>query len=285
MAEEKQTAVSVKSNIGDQVIERVNNLVQVSGFSMPKGYQYVNAIKMALMKLETVKDKNGKSALEVCTTKSISQALFKMACMGLDLTKDQCWVSIWGNELIIAPEYFGNSMMVQRIYPNWEPIVRVVREGDVFETQIDPLTGKERVSKHETKLSNKDNDFVGAYMYLPSKDGTPNLYTMTKKQIMTAWSQSKNSQLSVHRKFDEKMVIKTMINTGCSPIIKSTPELQAPDIGLSKDENDKNILVANDNYNSEYTTFEEVNEDAVVIETVDTETGEVTNQTPNDDNF
>lgn len=254
MAENKQE-VAIRSNIGDQVIERVNSLVQVSGFSMPAGYQYVNAIKMALMKLETVKDKNGKGCLEVCTPKSISQSLFKMACQGLDLTKDQCWVSIMGNELVIAPEYFGNAMMLQRIYPSWEPIVRVVREGDIFETSIDPQTGKESVVKHETTLANKDNDFVGAYMYLPSKDGKPNLYVMTKKQIMTAWGQSRNTSLSVHKKFDEKMVIKTMINTGCTPLIKSTPELQVPDI--TQDSN-SNYTTDNVNNATDFHDYEEV---------------------------
>lgn len=299
MAENKQE-VAIRSNIGDQVIERVNSLVQVSGFSMPAGYQYVNAIKMALMKLETVKDKNGKGCLEVCTPKSISQALFKMACQGLDLTKDQCWVSIMGNELVIAPEYFGNAMMLQRIYPSWEPVVRVVRDGDNFETAIDPQTGKESVVKHETTLANKDNDFVGAYMYLPSKDGKPNLYVMTRKQIMAAWGQSRNTSLSVHKKFDEKMVIKTMINTGCTPVIKSTPELQVPDI--SDTNAISNYTSDKESANAAFEDYEEVvevvhdlpkaeqpkNKSKVKAEPeatpVDTETGEIFNGN-NDEEF
>jgi recombinational DNA repair protein RecT len=112
--------------------------------------------------------------------------------------------------------------MVKRIYPDWNPVPVVIREGDVFEYSIDPATGKKFVVKHEQKLENMDNGFVGGYMYLP--DGE--LYIMTKKQILTAWSKSSNREQTTHKQFDEKMVQKTLVNSGCNMIINSTPEYQ-----------------------------------------------------------
>ena len=44
MAENK---LQIKTNVGDQVIARVNNLCD-AGFNMPKDYNYVNAIKMSI---------------------------------------------------------------------------------------------------------------------------------------------------------------------------------------------------------------------------------------------
>ena len=47
--------IQVKTNVGDQVIARVNSLCE-AGFSMPKDYQFVNAIKMSVLKLQDLKD-------------------------------------------------------------------------------------------------------------------------------------------------------------------------------------------------------------------------------------
>ena len=41
-------------------------------------------------------------------------------------------------------------------------------------------------------------------MYLP----TGELFIMTKKQIMTAWSKSSSREQATHKQFDEKMVKK-----------------------------------------------------------------------------
>ncbi|MBQ2397370.1 MAG: hypothetical protein II304_10115, partial [Bacteroidales bacterium] len=53
---------------------------------MPKDYQFVNAIKMSMLKLQALKDKNGRSALEVCTQNSISTAL-SCVCQSPSCTK------------------------------------------------------------------------------------------------------------------------------------------------------------------------------------------------------
>lgn len=214
MANEMQ----VKKNVGDQVIERVNSLCE-AGFTMPADYSYVNAIKMSMLKLQELKDKNGRSALEVCTPASISTALFQMVTKGLNAALGQAYLLVRGDQLCLQESYFGKVLMVKRIYPDWNPVPVVIREDDVFAYEIDPTTGKKRILKHEQKLENMDKDFVGGYIYLPTGD----LYIMTRKQIMTAWSKSSSREQATHKAFSEKMVGKTLVNSGCNMIINSTP--------------------------------------------------------------
>lgn len=221
--------VQVKKNVGDAVVARVNSLCE-AGFTMPKDYNYVNAIKMSMLKLQELKDKNGNFALDVCTPTSIQTALFKMVALGLNAGLNQCFLLVRGNQLCLQESYFGKVLMVKRIYPNWNPVPVVIREGDVFEYAIDPATGKKHIVKHEQKLENMDKDFVGGYLYLPTGD----LFMLTKKQILTAWSKSSSREQAIHHQFSEKMVQKTLVNSGCNMIINSTPEYQ---IGMDEETN------------------------------------------------
>ena len=226
MAEQQTQAVAKLSNkeVGSAVTKRIETLCS-SGFTMPKDFNYTNAIQAAMLKLEEVKDMNGKPALDVCTPASVGQALFKMCIQGLDISLNQAYPIVRGNKLCIDPSYFGNTLRVKRIYPDWHPVPRVIRQGDVFEYETDPHTGLQKVLKHETKLENIDNDFVGGYIYLPQPNGERDLYIMTKKQILTAWSKSSSKQQATHKAFDEKMVKKTLVNSGCTMIINSTPSI------------------------------------------------------------
>lgn len=221
--------VQVKQNVGDQVIARVNSLCE-AGFTMPKDYSYVNAIKMSMLKLQDLKDKNGRPALQVCTPASVSAALFQMVTKGLNAALNQGYLLVRGDQLCFQESYFGKVLMVKRIYPNWHPVPVVIREGDVFEYEIDPTTGKKRILKHEQKLENIDNGFVGGYMYLPTGD----LFMLTKKQILTNWSKSSSREQAVHKAFDEKMVQKTLVHSGCNMIINATPEYQ---MGIDEETN------------------------------------------------
>lgn len=267
------TQIQVKTNVGDQVIARVNSLCE-AGFNMPRDYNFVNAIKMSMLKLQDLKDKNGRSALEICTPASIQTALFRMCCKGLNAALNQVYFIVRGNVLCDQDSYFGKVLMVKRIYPNWNPVPVVIREGDVFEYGIDAKTGKKFIVKHEQKLDNMDNGFVGGYMYLP--DGE--LYIMTKKQILTAWSKSSSKEQATHKQFDEKMVQKTLVNSGCNMIINSTPEYQ-----LALDE--ETVSIENKLPSTEsYDEFEEAEE--VATDATETNNENITAEpVPSDDDF
>ena len=214
----------LRTNVGDQVIARVEELNKV-GFVMPKDYLYVNAIKASMLVLQELKDKNQKPALEVCTPTSVASALFEMAIKGLDVSKKTAYFIVRGDKLCLHESYFGKALQVKRIYPNFDPHPVVIHEGDEFVYTIDPETGYKKLVKHEQKLENLDKDFVGAYMYIPTADGKQDLYIMSKRQIMQAWSKSSSREMSVHKSFSEKMCSKTLVNSACNMIINSTPDL------------------------------------------------------------
>lgn len=241
MSENKTTAVAVKSNdFGSQVIQRVDDLCKV-GFTLPKDYNHVNAIKASVLVLSELKDRNGRPFDEVCTPQSIQKALFSMATKGLDVSRNQAYYIVRGNQLCLHESYFGKVARVKRVYPDFDPTPRVIYQGDVFEYTTDVKTGRMQLVKHEQNIENLDKDFIGAYMYLPCPDGGQKLYIMTKKQIVTAWMKSSNKSMTVQHEFREKMIGKTIINSGCTMIINATPELFENNIQVSEGENDAEI--------------------------------------------
>ena len=242
MAEKTSTAVAVKSNdFGSQVIQRVDDLCKV-GFTLPKEYNHVNAIKASVLVLSELKDRNGRPFNEVCTPQSIQKALFSMATKGLDVSRNQAYYIVKGNQLCLHESYFGKVARVKRVYPDFDPTPRVVYQGDVFEYTTDVKTGRMQLVKHEQKIENLDKDFVGAYMYLPCPDGGQKLYIMTKKAIMQAWMKSSNKSMTVQHEFREKMIGKTIINSGCTMIINATPELFESNIQVNENGNDDDIV-------------------------------------------
>lgn len=223
----QQKAVAVRNDIGDSVIARINELAN-NGLVMPKDFSATMAIKMTMIKLSELKDKNGKPALEVCTKESIANALFRMCLKGLNCGLDQCYATVKGDQLCIDPSYYGKVLMVKRFFPSWNPKAHVIRDGDTFDFETDKDTGLNKLIVHKTKLENMDKDFIGAYIYMPTEGGELDLYIMTAKQIRAAWAKSPTQQ-GTHKAFDEKMVSKTIINSACNMIINSTPGINAGD--------------------------------------------------------
>lgn len=239
---EQTKAVAVKSNdFGSQVIQRVDDLCKV-GFTLPKDYNHVNAIKASVLVLSELKDRNGRPFNEVCTPQSIQKALFSMATKGLDVSRNQAYYIVRGNQLCLHESYFGKVARVKRVYPDFDPTPRVIYQDDVFEYTTDVKTGRMQLVKHEQKIENLDKDFVGAYMYLPCPDGGQKLYIMTKKAILQAWMKSSNKSMTVQHEFREKMIGKTIINSGCTMIINATPELFESNIQVNENGSDDDIV-------------------------------------------
>lgn len=217
MSEAKKTT----SNVGTLVLNRVDEMCKI-GFTMPKDYNYVNAVKATMLKLQEVKDKNGKPALEVCTPSSIQSALFSMVVKGLDVSKNQAYLVCYGQQLQLQESYFGKVLQVKRIFPEWEPRPNIVHEGDTFKYAVNPETGRRELVEHTQSLENLDKPIVGGYIYLPCADGGKDLYCMTIKQIMASWSKSRSGGATA-KQFPEKMAMKTLVNSGCTMVINSTP--------------------------------------------------------------
>lgn len=267
MSETKKTS----SNVGQLVLSRVDEMCKI-GFTMPKDYNYVNAVKATMLKLQEVKDKNGKPALEVCTPASVQSALFKMVCTGLDVSKNQAYLVCYGDQLQLQESYFGKVLQVKRIFPEWEPRPNIVHTDDTFKYTVNPETGRKELVEHTQSLENLDKPIVGGYIYLPCADGGKDLYIMTIKQIMAAWSKSRSGGATA-KQFPEKMAMKTLVNSGCTMVINSTPS-QSSFADNSDDPNAPEPAQEFD-YAEEVV---EVHELPDAPQDVDTETGEIKNE-------
>lgn len=267
MAEAKKTT----SNVGTLVLNRVDEMCKV-GFTMPKDYNYVNAVKATMLKLQEVKDKNGKPALEVCTPSSIQSALFSMVVKGLDVSKNQAYLVCYGQQLQLQESYFGKVLQVKRIFPEWEPRPNIVHEGDTFKYAVNPETGRKELVEHTQSLENLDKPIVGGYIYLPCADGGKDLYCMTIKQIMASWSKSRSGGATA-KQFPEKMAMKTLVNSGCTMVINSTPSQS----NIADNSDDPNAPEPTQEY-ADAEEVVEVHELPDAPQDVDTETGEIKNE-------
>ena len=264
MSETKKTS----SNVGQLVLSRVEAMCQV-GFTMPKDYNYVNAVKATMLKLQEVKDKNGKSALEVCTPSSIQSALFSMVVKGLDVSKNQAYLVVYNDKLQLQESYFGKVLQVKRIFPEWEPRPNIVHADDTFKYTVNPETGRRELVEHTQSLENLDKPIVGGYIYLPCADGGKDLYCMTIKQIMASWSKSRSGGATA-KQFPEKMAMKTLVNSGCTMVINSTPSQS----NIADNSDDPNAPEPVPEY-ADAEEIVEVHELPDAPQYVDTETGEI----------
>ena len=267
MAETKKTT----SNVGTLVLNRVDEMCKV-GFTMPKDYNYVNAVKATMLKLQEVKDKNGKPALEVCTPSSIQSALFEMVVKGLDVSKNQAYLVVYNDKLQLQESYFGKVLQVKRIFPEWEPRPNIVHEGDTFKYTVNPETGRRELVEHTQSLENLDKPIVGGYIYLPCADGGKDLYVMTAKQIAAAWAKSRTGG-GTAKQFPEKMAMKTLVNSGCTMVINSTPSQS----NIADNSDDPNAPESSQEY-ADAEEVVEVSELPDAPQDVDTETGEIKNE-------
>ena len=264
MAEAKKTT----SNVGTLVLNRVDEMCKV-GFTMPKDYNYVNAVKATMLKLQEVKDKNGKPALEVCTPASIQSALFSMVVKGLDVSKNQAYLVVYNDKLQLQESYFGKVLQVKRIFPEWEPRPNIVHADDTFKYAVNPETGRRELVEHTQSLENLDKPIIGGYSYLPCADGGKDLYCMTYKQIVASWSKSRSGGATA-KQFPEKMAMKTLVNSGCNIIINSTPSQS----NIADNSDDPNAPETEPEY-ADAEEVVEVKELPDAPQYVDTETGEI----------
>lgn len=267
MAEAKKTT----SNVGTLVLNRVDEMCKV-GFTMPKDYNYVNAVKATMLKLQEVKDKNGKPALEVCTPASIQSALFSMVVKGLDVSKNQAYLVVYNDKLQLQESYFGKVLQVKRIFPEWEPRPNIVHADDTFKYSVNPETGRKELIEHTQSLENLDKPIVGGYIYLPCADGGKDLYCMTYKQIVAAWNKSRSGGATA-KQFPEKMAMKTLVNSGCTMVINSTPSQSS----FADNSDDPNAPEPVPEY-AEAEEIVEVHELPDAPQDVDAETGEIKNE-------
>lgn len=219
MSTGNQVAI-IQKDITDDVNRSLTRL-QEDGLILPPNYNASNALKSAFFKLQEVQDKNGKPALEVCTRESVANALLDMVVQGLSPAKTQCYFIVYGSKLQLNRSYFGTQAVLKRLSNVKDIWANVIYKGDVFEYEV--AGGREKLVKHETNFSNRDNEILGVYAIVKSAEDEDILTIMTKKEIDASWSQSKTSQ-AVHKKFPQEMAKRTVINRAAKAYINTSDD-------------------------------------------------------------
>ena len=155
MYQQKQTQGPVNvRELSDQVAGRLEDLKD-EGLALPTNYSAQNALKAAYLRLQGVKDRQGRPALTVCSQSSIANALLDMAIQGLSPAKNQCYFIVYGNELQMQRSYFGTIAALKRLASIEDIDAQVVHRGDKFEIGADEI-GHIVVTKFEPSFTNLD---------------------------------------------------------------------------------------------------------------------------------
>lgn len=218
--EVKNAVATIQKDITDEVNTKLA-VLQKDGLVLPPNYSPSNALKSAFFKLQEVKDRNNKPALEVCTKSSIANALLDMTVQGLNPSKTQCYFIVYGSELQLNRSYFGTQTVMKRLSTVKDVYANVIYQDDKF--VYENRKGRDYLVSHETCLENRDKEIIGAYAIVETSDGDMPMTVMSRKEIETSWSQSKTGG-AVHKKFPQEMAKRTVINRAAKTYVNTSDD-------------------------------------------------------------
>lgn len=232
MADKKELAV-LADNIVNSVTKKVEGL-EKAGMQFAPDFNPINALRASMLILQDMKDKNGKLVLESCSSGSIARALFNMLSKSLDASKGQMYFIPYGDNLTAQESYFGSVTRAKRAVPGYVPIVKIIREGDVFVMENDVETGETKVVKHDTSFENLDKPITGAYTWAYYPNGQKDLVVMTMASIQKSWAKSSNGG-AVSKQFPEEMVKRTLLRKACKMMVNTDISNASPISSLEED--------------------------------------------------
>lgn len=207
-ATQKYITTDVLNNI---MSKGVNGEIQ-----FPPNYAVQNAVTAAALILNDTKDKNGKSALEVCTKASVASAILDMVVQGLNPMKNQGYFIPYGNQLQFQRSYLGTIAITKRI-----PGVKDVKgyalyKNDILKLKLDFATGGQMIEEYTPATEHKEADLIGAFAIIVGEKGILHVEKMDMDQIKKSWNQGQMKGNSpAHKNFPDQMAIKTVINRAC----------------------------------------------------------------------
>ena len=210
--------VKKELNVVDQTLQRVLSMQENKELQLPKDYSAANALKSAWLILQD------KPELLQCTRESIAYALLSMVVQGLNPVKHQCSFIKYGSKLTLQREYQGSIAIAKRVGLK-SVVANAVFEGDEFEFQVNPETGRKQINKHVSSISSFGGEVKGAYAVIEMNDGQRNVEVMSIAQIRKAWEQgSTKGNSPAHKNFPDQMACKTVINRAVKGIINSSDD-------------------------------------------------------------
>lgn len=247
-----------KEEMLNKIFVSVMQKIEDGATEIPEDYSIPNALQTAWFIIKDITkfiDNANKSAVEICSHDSISNALFKMVQDGLNPSKKQCSFQIYNDKvhgygLQYQREYQGHIALAKR-YSN----VKTVTAGIIYEGQsIKIRVGEDGIKKivpFETDiLDGLDKEIKGAWCVVVDSDGIPHTEVMSMEMIQKSWDFPKKKTFKEYKEgtlndtqkdFKDQMCMKTVIKRACKPFINSsddselkkhdddeTPRLQSP---------------------------------------------------------
>lgn len=227
----KETGLSISKEAAlNNVMTKIETLKKDTGITLPKNYSAANAINSAWLKLQDVKDRNQKFALDVCTKSSIVETMYNMVLQGLSPAKDQCYFIVYGEKLTLMKSYLGNIAATKRLKGVKDVIANVIYKDDVFKYEFNRQNGRIKILEHQQEFQNIDDDkIIGAYAIVILEDEENFIELMTLKQIQNAWNMSRTYKpdSKTHNDFKGEMCKKTVINRACKHFTKTSDDSDA----------------------------------------------------------
>lgn len=200
------------------IIEKTNEFIE--GMRLPDNYQYTNAIKSFCLALPDVK------GIENATARSVFLAAQSYVSKGLDISKNQCALIMYGDKLTLQKQYQGNTALAKKSNSNIKDIIaNTIFEGDKIE--IEKINGR-TIVHHQTSFENMNNKVIGAYATVIYDDGTVDNEIMPISMIEMSWSMTR-AGTSTHKKFPSQMAEKTLLNKLSLRLINSSIDSESPD--------------------------------------------------------
>lgn len=221
----------IKKDTVDVVASKVKEFQENGELHFPAAYSPENAMKSAWLMLQTIKDRNGKPALEACTKDSIANSLLDMVVQGLNPAKKQCYFIVYGNQLVCQRSYFGTMAVTKRVTNAKSIDAAVIYEGDDVDYEL--INGRITNLTHKQKFGNINKDkVIGAYATIIMLDGEAYHELMTIDEIRKAWSKAQfwakgasvEKEGSTHDEFRGEMAKKTVINRACKKFMNASDD-------------------------------------------------------------
>jgi len=222
------------------LIKTLDEHVKNGTIVVPEGYNYIAAINSAMYLLSEATDRNGKPALEVCTTKSINYSLTKMVLLGLNPMQKQGYFIVYGNELQFMPSYFGDRAMAERTGIT-DIVARVVYDTDEFSCEfVDGYPVIKHLFGVKEKIVKEASNITHAYCLFTLPNGRRAGDVMTFAQILKSWAHSKDPNRKSQNDSPEEMAKRTVTRRALKPYINS---FIGDDVITDKTEDDQVIVL------------------------------------------
>ena len=239
------------------LIKTLDDHVKNGTIIVPEGYNYIAAINSAMYLLSEATDKNGRPALEVCTSKSINYALTRMVFYGLNPMQKQGYFIVYGNELQFMPSYFGDRAMAERTGIT-DIVSRVVFDKDEFSCEF---KDGYPIIKHVYEGGDK---ITHAYCLFTLPNGRRAGDVMTFAQILKSWAHSKDPNRKSQNDSPEEMAKRTVTRRALKPYINS---FIGDDVITNENEDQVIVLEQDNDEIQEHETSSEVETEAIKQET------------------